>query len=66
MTNINIEIDAKYREALDLLKQVIPNSKGEEITKDSEMVEALIDSFMAFIQEQSGEHTHGEEEESGG
>ena len=53
MTHIDIKIDAKYREALDLLKQVIPNPKGEEITEDSEMVEALIDSFMAFIQEQA-------------
>lgn len=30
------------------------------------MVEALIDSFMAFIQEQSGAHEHGEEEQSEG
>ena len=64
MTHIDIKIDAKYREALDLLKQVVPNPKGEEITEDSEMVEALIDSFMAFIQEQAWmeewweEHSH--------
>ena len=55
MSNINIELDAKYREALDLLKQVIPSADGAEITEDSKMVEALIDSFMAFIQEQAGE-----------
>lgn len=68
MLKINIEIDNKYREALDLLKQVIPNFKGEEITEDSEMVEALIDSFMAFIQEQAGEgewHEHNHSEEGG-
>ncbi len=55
MSNINIEINDKYREALDLLKQVIPSADGIEITEDSKMVEALIDSFMAFIQEQAGE-----------
>ena len=68
MTHIDIKIDAKYREALDLLKQVIPNPKGEEITEDSEMVEALIDSFMAFIQEQAweGEWSCGNWEEKEG
>lgn len=64
MAKINLEIDEKYREALDLLKQIIPNPKGEEIKEDGEMVEALIDSFMAFIQEQawaeeeSHKHSH--------
>lgn len=53
MPNISIEIDAKYREALDLLKQVIPNADWQEIKDDSVMVESLIDSFMAFIQEQA-------------
>ena len=62
---IVIEIDEKYREALDLLKQVVPNEKGEEIKEDSGMVEALIDSFMAFIQEQSWAHEHAEEESKG-
>ena len=66
MTNIAVELDGKYREALDLLKNVIPSADGEQIADDSKMVEALIDSFMAFIQEQSGEHNHGEEEQSGG
>ena len=66
MANIQIEIDDKYREALDLLKQVIPNSKGEEITEDSVMVEALIDSFMAFIQEQAWEWSCGTWEEKEG
>ncbi len=53
MSKIQIEIDEKYREALDLLKQVIPNADGSQITDDNQMVEALIDSFMAFIQEQA-------------
>ena len=55
MAKIQIEIDDKYREALDLLKQIIPNSQWELINSDSEMVESLIDSFMAFIQEQAWE-----------
>ncbi len=66
MTHIDIKIDAKYREALDLLKQVIPNLKWEEIKEDSEMIEALIDSFMAFIQEQAWEHNHDEEKSEWG
>jgi hypothetical protein len=53
MANINVELNEKYRDSLDLLKQVIPSTDGKEITKDSDMVEALIDSFMAFIQEQA-------------
>jgi len=28
MTNIDIKLDSKYREALDLLKQVIPSTEG--------------------------------------
>jgi len=55
MSNIKIDIDEKYREALDLLKQIIPSADWSEITDDSTMVEALIDSFMAFIQEQAWE-----------
>ena len=61
MSKIQIEIDKKYKEALDLLKQIIPNSDGTPITEDGQMVEALIDSFMAFIQEQAWEHNHEEE-----
>lgn len=61
MKNINIEINSKYREYLDLLKQVIPNADGSEITDDSKMVEVLIDSFISFIQEQWEEHEHGDE-----
>ena len=64
MSNIQIEIDEKYREALDLLKQVIPSSDWSEIIEDSKMVEALIDSFMAFIQEQAWEE-HCDDKEGG-
>ena len=55
MSKIQIEIDEKYKEALELLKQIIPSPDGSQITEDGQMVEALIDSFMAFIQEQAGE-----------
>jgi len=55
MSKIQIEIDERYKEALELLKQIIPSSDGNQITDDGQMVEALIDSFMAFIQEQAGE-----------
>lgn len=63
MSKIKVEIDEKYREALDLLKQVIPDMEGGEIKDDSKMVEALIDSFMAFIQEQAAAHSHEHEHE---
>ncbi len=66
MTNIQIELDEKYREALDLLKQVIPSADGAQIDDDNQIVEALVDSFMAFIQEQAWDHDHGGEEKSGG
>ncbi|MDD3145395.1 MAG: hypothetical protein PHV23_04765 [Candidatus Gracilibacteria bacterium] len=65
MKNINIEINSKYREYLDLLKQVIPNADGSEIVDDSKMVEVLIDSFISFIQEQGGEHDHEDADEDG-
>ena len=55
MSNIKIELDEKYRESLDLLKQMIPNANWEEITDDGEMVWVLIESFMAFIQDSSCE-----------
>ncbi|MDD2907617.1 MAG: hypothetical protein PHH98_03165 [Candidatus Gracilibacteria bacterium] len=65
MKNINIEINEKYREYLDLLKQVIPNADGSEIKDDSRMIEVLIDSFISFIQEQGEEHDHEHGEDGG-
>lgn len=56
--NIIIEIDSKYREHLDLLKDIFPSNDSWEITSDSEIVWALIESFMAFIQEQAQAHEH--------
>ncbi len=59
MTNITVEIDGKYREHLDVLKQIIPAEDGSQITDDSKMVEALVESFMWFLQQQAA-HEHGE------
>lgn len=64
MSKIQIEIDERYKEALELLKQIIPSSDWNQITDDDQMVEALIDSFMAFIQEQAEEHNHDDEWEN--
>ena len=59
---MNIEINKDYLEHLELLKQIIPDASGKTITENWKMVETLIDSFIAFIQEQAGwhEHVHGE------
>ncbi len=56
---ITVELSGEYAEHLALLKQIIPSATWEEITEDSKMVEALIDSFMSFIKEQAGAHEHG-------
>lgn len=57
---LNIELSPEYAKHLELIKQIIPSETGEQITDDSKMVEVLIDSFMAFIQEQVAyeEHAH--------
>ncbi len=57
-----VELDSKYAEQLDLLKQIIPSSTGEQITDNGKMVEALIDSFIAFINEQAWWHEDNEEQ----
>ncbi|QFR38878.1 hypothetical protein A9Q91_01445 [Candidatus Gracilibacteria bacterium 28_42_T64] len=59
--SINIEISKDYLEHLELLKQVIPDASGEDIKDNGKMIETLIDSFMAFIQEQAGAHEHSED-----
>ena len=56
-----IELSPEYAAHLDLLKQVIPSSTGEEITDNGKMVEALVDSFMSFIQEQASAHAANED-----
>lgn len=59
--NIKIELTGEYAEHLELLKQVIPSSTWEQITDDSKMVEALIDSFMSFIEEQANTEKKSDE-----
>jgi hypothetical protein len=59
---VTIELSGEYAKHLELLKQIIPSATWEQITDDSKMVEALIDSFMAFIQEQAEAHNHDEDQ----
>lgn len=58
MQKINIEINDKYREHIDLLKQIIPDQSWQRITDDSKIMEVLIETFIWFIQEQAQEHEH--------
>lgn len=55
MSKIHVELDPKYREYLDLLKQIIPNKQWQKIDKDWEIVEVLIDEFIWFIQHQDSQ-----------
>lgn len=64
--NITIELDEKYAEHLELLKQIIPDEEWNPITEDGKMIEALVDSFLAFLNEQADAHNHGDEEKSEG
>ncbi len=61
MEKINIEIDNKYREHLDLLKQVIPDVDWKNVDSDSRVMELLVETFIWFLQEQSQEHNHDNE-----
>ena len=61
MSNIEVKIDAKYRESLDVLRQIIPDEEWKLIDSDSKIIETLIDSFMAFVQEQASHHAHDHE-----
>lgn len=56
--NITVELDEKYSEHLELLKQIIPDSDWSQITENWKMVEVLIDSFLSFLQEQAAHHAH--------
>lgn len=58
MTNLTVQINQDYKEKLDLLKQIIPNMDGSQITDDGKMVEVLIETFIWFLQEQAM-HEHG-------
>lgn len=61
MTKITVELNEKYREKLDLLKQIIPNSKWEQTQNDAELVEALVDEFVAFVEAHAQSHEHNHE-----
>ncbi len=55
---ISIEIDAKYREPLDVLKTAFSTPDGKPIEQDHEVVEWLIESFLSFLQQQQHNHEH--------
>ena len=65
MAKINIEIDESYKEKLDVLRKVFVGEEGKELKNDGELLQGLVDTFMEFLQNQSG-HVHEEEEEEGG
>jgi hypothetical protein len=58
MANIKIELDSKYREYLDFLKQSILDDEGNWIESDEEIVSMLIENFVWLIQEQEEHHHH--------
>ena len=58
MSNITIEIDEKYQEYIDLIKEIIPEVDGSEIKDNSRAMEILLESFVGFLQEQSQAHNH--------
>ncbi|NVP17902.1 hypothetical protein HUU51_04250 [Candidatus Gracilibacteria bacterium] len=64
MTNLTVQINQDYKEKLDLLKQIIPNMDGSQITDDGKMVEVLIETFIGFLQEQAM-HEHGHDHNHG-
>lgn len=60
MANIQVEINEKYGEYLDLIKEILVDQEGNEITDNNKAVEILLESFVAFLQEQA-EHAHDHE-----
>lgn len=61
MSKINIEIDWKYWEYIELIKEVVPELDWSKIKTDSRALEVLLESFMWFLQEQAEhEHVHWE------
>lgn len=64
MSKITVEIDARYQEHLDLIKQMFPNEDESKAPTNSEVVEELIESFMDFLRQQAeaGQaHQHSED-----
>lgn len=63
MSKISIEIDASYQAKLDFIKEIFPDSEGNKVNDNGEIVEELIESFITFIQQQTAtgdDHIHGE------
>ena len=60
MSKISIEIDAEYQEKLDFIKEMFPDAEGKRVDDNGKIVEELIESFITFIKQQTGE-SHGEE-----
>lgn len=59
MEKIKLELDAKYGEYIELVKQLILTEDGKEIKDDNQAVEVLLESFVGFLQEQANhEHNH--------
>lgn len=64
MSKITIEIDSKYQEHLDLIKQMFPEEEGNTNPTNGDVVEELIESFMDFLRQQAeaGQaHQHSED-----
>lgn len=64
MSKITIEINSKYQEHLDLIKQMFPEEEGNPNPTNGDVVEELIESFMDFLRQQAeaGQaHQHSED-----
>lgn len=68
MSKIVIEIDEKYGEYIDLIKEVIPEIDGSEIKDNARAMEILLESFVGFLKEQAEiahEHEHNHDDGCG-
>jgi len=65
MTKIKIELDSKYREYLDFLRQTILDDEWNWVESDEKIVEMLIENFVWLIQEQQSHHHHHHHSEGG-
>lgn len=62
MAKIKIELDEKYWEYIQLIKELILTEDWQEIKDDNKAVEVLLESFVWFLQEQAAHehwHVHG-------
>jgi len=65
MAKIQIEIEESYKEKLDILRKVFVGAEGKELENDGELLQWLVDTFMEFLQNQTGWEEHNHWEESG-